>query len=471
MKAKLSGDAFADTLVQRISGAVLISIAFGLTVFDAADISLAPGQCSLLMLAAMAIIAFAILKTPRGVTSLIGILFLGTLIFVAARPLLALVLQDETVYTLCWGTTVDASAGSVYRLLAFWTIGVSSLFGGYFLVFSHNRRGMEGWSNRNRICCKQAFIAALLIVVLLLPIMAKSRLDAFASGGYEALYSNQAQYSFSALRLVDFLEPLLFALAVLIDDKRYTRLMAATIIGYILTGALAGRRMEAGTWLLVAVWYLSAIQRKRIRLVWLVGGLAATALLFQSMEMLRGGDGTDNPILVQFFLNQGITFLLPALSWQLPAPPIHSIIGSILPMGAFYSLSGMGTAETASVGAYVCSQSSPALFAAGYGLGSSVYLEALYACGQIMALYAAACGMLGFLLRKWEERASSSRIALFFLCVSLPSLVSIQRGSLSTVTSQLLYLSAFMAIMYVFNLITRICEFSSVAMEGLHGAN
>ena len=380
-------------------------------------------------------------------------------------------MQDETVYTLTWGATVDAREESIYRLMAFWTIGVCSLFGGYFLFFRNAGYILKTLSERNRDYCKQSFAVAFLLVAALLPVMAKSRLGAAASGGYEALYASQAQYTFNATRLIDFLAPLLFALAVLIGEKRYSRLMIAVITVYILTGGLAGRRMEAGSWLLVALWHISTIQRKRVHLGWLLPGLAATVLLFQWMEMLRGGNGPENPLIVQFFLNQGLTFLLPALSWQLPFPPMHSIIGSILPMGAFYSILGASSAETSTVGIYICSQSNPALFAAGYGLGSSAYIEILYACGQVLALYAAVCGMLGFLLRKWEEHASSGPVALFFLCACLPSMVSIQRGSLSTVTSQFIYLSAFMAVLYLFHFVQNICDLPSRRPGGIYAAN
>lgn len=140
-------------------------------------------------------------------------------------------------------------------------------------------------------------------------------------------------------------------------------------------------------------------------------------------------------------------------------------------MGALYSLTGVGSAETSSVGTYICSHTNPALFASGYGFGSSVYIEIFYICGQVVALYAAACALLGFLLRKWEERASRSRVALFFLCASLSSLFIIQRGSINVVSSQIIYLSIFMAATYLLSLSLTICRFSGVLSEDVYGAS
>jgi len=469
MNAPFSRKNLTSVFPQRLVGAILVSVAFMLIVFGATGISLPPDACTLLMLGVMAIIAFAILKTPGGMTSLIGLLFLGIFIFIAARPILALVTQDESLYTITFGATVDPNKETIYRLLAFWTTGFSSLFGGYFLFFRRDTGIFGVWNEPTKAYCKQSFMAAFVVVAALLPVMAYKRFGAFASGGYAALYLSQSHYSFDITRLIDFLAPLLYALSVIISEKRYTRIMLATIGVYVLTGALVGRRMEAGSWFLVALWHFSTIRRKPIGMARLLVVLATAGCVLESMELLRGGDDVNNILLVQFFISQGITVMLPGLSWQLPFPPVHTILGSLLPMGALFNLLGIGAAETSSIGAYVCSQSNPLLFQSGLGLGSSAFIEVFYVSGQIMALYAASCGLLGFLLRKWEMRASRSRVAMFFLCACISSLFSAPRGSLNTLSSQVIYLSVFMAGTYVLSLSLVICRFSAVCTEGAHG--
>lgn len=469
MNAPSSPQILTSVFPQRLVGAILVLVAFILIVFDAAGISLPADACSLLMLAVMAIIAFAILKTPGGMTSLIGLLFLGTFIFIAARPIFALVTQNESLYTITFGATFEPDNQSIYRLLAFWVTGIASLFGGYFLVFNRNVGTFKVWNRSTKYYCKLSFTVAFVIVALLLPVMAYNRFGAFASGGYAALYLSQSQYKFDITRLIDFLAPLLYALSVIIGEKRYSRMMLVAVVGYVLTGALVGRRMEAGSWFLVALWHFSAIRRKPIGMGRLLVILAIAACVLESMELLRGGDVGDNTLLVQFFISQGITVMLPGLSWQLSFPPIHTILGSILPMGALFNLLGIGAAETSSIGAYVCSQSSPLLFQSGLGLGSSAFIEVFYVCGRVMALYAGVCGLLGFLLHKWEMRASRSRAAMFFLCACISSLFSVPRGSLNTLSSQIIYLSAFMAGTYVLSLSLIICRSPAVCTEDAHG--
>ena len=103
-----------------------------------------------------------------------------------------------------------------------------------------------------------------------------------------------------------------------------------------------------------------------------------------------------------------------------------------------YSLLGIGTVGTANILDYISSQSSPDLFAGGNGLSSTGFLDVFYLCGRVMILYAIGCALIGFLLRKWEARALRSNVAMFFLCISLPSLFFVQRFSVFAVTSRYL---------------------------------
>jgi hypothetical protein len=471
MNALFSQTVSTSALPQRLAGAILVLIAFVLAIFDAAHVSMTPNIGAVLLLAVLAIIAFAVLKPPGGMTSLIGVLFLGTILWVAPRPLMALMTQDDSIYTLYFGQLAAPRGEDLYRLLVFWTIGIASLFGGYFLFFSDTRRSLIPLSDRDRIYCKRSFIVAFIIVAVLLPILAHQRFVAFATGGYLALYLNQAESSFSLLPLLGYLAPVLYALAVIIDEKRYSRLMVVAVTGFALCGVLFGRRMEAGTWLLVMLWHYSTIRGKPIRMGRLLIGFVVVVCAFQWIEMLRTEYDAASSLFVEFFVSQGVIFMIPALSWQLSPPPVHTILGSLLSMRHFYHLLGIGSIGTANILDYISAQSSPVLFESGNGLSSTGYLDIFYICGQEMVLYAAGCVLLGFLLRKWEARSARSRVALFFLCVCLTSIFFVQRSSIFTVTSLAVYLSLFMAATYLLNLFLTLIEFSEIHAESIYGAN
>jgi hypothetical protein len=247
--------------------------------------------------------------------------------------------------------------------------------------------------------------------------------------------------------------------------------MVVAVIGYALCGILFGRRMEAGTWLLVALWHSSTIRGKPIRLGRLLFGFAVVGCAFQWIEMLRTESDAVHSIFADLFLSQGVIFMIPALAWQLPTPPLHTIFGSFLSIRHFYRILGVGSIGTDNVLDYISSQSSPTLFVAGNGLSSTGYLDIFYACGQAMALYAVVCGLLGYLLRNWEAWSSRSSVALFFLCVCLPSLFFVQRSSVFSVTSPIAYLSLFMAATYVLHLFLTLIEFNATRAESIHGKN
>jgi hypothetical protein len=461
----------ADALPQRLAGAILVLIAFLLIVLGAAGLPLSPNACAILLFIVLAIIAMAIIKTPGGMTSLIGLLFLGTILWVAPRPFLALTTQDDSGYSLFFGQLVEPRGEDLYRLLAFWIIGIASLFGGYFLFFSDTGRSLTQLSDRVRIYCKRSFIVAFIIVAVLLPVLAHKRFVAFATGGYLALYLNQAESSFSLLPIIDYLSPTLFALAVLINEKRYSRLMLVAIVGYAFCGVLFGRRMEVGTWLLIALWHSSAIKGKPLRLGRLLASFFVAGYAFQWIEMLRTENDAVSSLFGMFFFSQGVIFMIPALSWQLSPPPVHTILGSFLSIRHFYRLLGIGSIGTANILDYISSQSSPSLFQSGNGLSSTGYLDIYFLCGQAMALYAAVCVLLGILLRKWEAQSSRSRVALFFLCVCLPSLLFVQRSSVFTVTSPIVYVSLFMSATYLLHQFLTLFEFNEIHAESFHGAN
>ncbi len=455
-------------VAQRLAGAFLSLIALALVVVDASGLSVSPNACALLLLIVMAMIAFAIHKVSGGVTSLIGLFFLGTILWVTPRPLVALFTQDDSIYTLLFGETAAPRGPDLYRLLAFWTIGVSSLYGGYFLFFKEQKQSLKPLSSKGRTYCKLSFAVAFVITAILLPLLARTRFVAFATGGYNALYLNQAESSFSLLPLLGYLCPALYALAVIIDEKKYTRLMVAAVVCYAFCGILFGRRMEVGTWLLVALWHQSAVRGKPIRMGRLFLGFMVAGAAFQWIEMMRSESDAMNLVLLAFFTSQGVIFMIPALAWQLAPPPLHTVLGSLLSVRHVYRLFDIGSIGTANILDYISSQSGPTLFATGNGLSSTGYLDVYYLSGEVLVLYTLGCGLLGFLLRKWEVGSFKSRVSLFFLCVSLPSLFFVQRSSVFTVTSQVVYLAFFMVGTYFLHRLLVLIGRSEIARERVH---
>jgi O-antigen polysaccharide polymerase Wzy len=456
---------------QRRAGLVLLCIALIAIVLDATGLSNFPRVSTYLLLAALVVIAIAVHKTEGRLTSLIGLLFMSTVLFNAAEPIYVSLTGDSSIYTISFGTTVEPAGRALFHLLTFWTVGISSLFGGYFLFFTGRTDSRKPLGDSARSFCKRAFIVAFLIAAPLIPIMVRSKLLAFATGGYTALYLGQTQYAFDPTRLLDFLCPLLYSLSVLINEKRYSRMMLVAVLGYALTGIVVGQRMEAGAWLFVMLWHFSTVRRKPLRIVPLALALTLAATLFQIINVLRGGYAAERFILIEYFVGQGITFLLPALSWTLPPPPMHSILGSLLPLGGLYHLLDIGTAANSNVANYICSQSDPVLFGAGYGLGSSWCMEVFYLFGGVMLLFAVGCGLLGFLLRRWEEHSADSHAALFLLCICLSSLFSLPRGSFGTMTFQAIYGTAFLVLIFFTSCVPNIYRSNGTGEEGVHVAN
>lgn len=456
---------------SRRIGLALAMMAVAMLVCVWTDASNNPDIYTLFLIATLALAFAGVCRMTGRLASLIGILFISHVLFVLPRPVFALLARDDSVYSLSFGLTVEPAAGELCRVLAFWTIGIASFFAGYFLRFQPTTVAIRELKKWELQYLETSFAAASLIVIVLLPMLAFNRLRAYAMGGYASLYLAQASYSFDITRAVDYLCPLVYALAVLIRKRTQRRVMIACLICYAATGLLAGRRMDAGSWLLVALWHYSVIEGKRLGIGRIAVILCGCAFAFQTIDFMRGGDRGSGFLLLQFFIGQGITFLLPALSWQIPAPSLHTVVGSLVPMGGVYHVLGIGSAATSNLGSYVCSQAAPSLFESGLGLGSSVYLELFYMCGGIFGVYACACLLIGMLLHEWEKRAMHDPVALLMLCASVASFASLARGSSTTVSSDVLYASVFMGLMFGVFMFVRILQGALLLRGEAHAAD
>ena len=58
---------------------------------------------------------------------------------------------------------------------------------------------------------------------------------------------------------------------------------------------------------------------------------------------------------------------------------------------------------------------------------------------------------LGTLLRKWEESSSRDNLAFLYLCMCVSDIVFLPRGTIAAITSQILYASMYMLLIYLFD--------------------
>jgi len=433
---------------QRLAGVALLAIASFLVVARGFSVVATDGTLSVTLLAIAAIVALGISRTREGFTGLIGLFFLTTVVFNLGRPILWLIFRDDSVYELTFGLTLSPGGTERADLLLFWCVGIAAFAGGYFAFYRITEPQHPALSERNTTYCRRCFWITLVIVAISIPLSAASKVAIFAREGYAGLYASQTTYSFSWLRPLDFLLPTLFGLAVLLGESRYVRLVAVAVTAYAVTGLVVGQRAAVGQWILVAVWYLSVIRRKRVRKWLLVSAGAVLIVLFQFVAGWRYGDDSSTN-LAQFMADQGITFMLPSSLSELPSPPFHTILGSVIPLGAVYSVLGIGTPADRSIGNYMSSSFSVTGFEDGYGLGGTFYLEPFYACGGVWIFYLMACMFLGILLRKWEGSSLRDNLALLYLCMCVSDIVFLPRGTIAAITSQILYASMYMLLIYL----------------------
>jgi uncharacterized membrane protein YfhO len=98
-------------------------------------------------------------------------------------------------------------------------------------------------------------------------------------------------------------------------------------------------------------------------------------------------------------------------------------------------------------------------FEQGFGLGGNFYMEIYYACFALIPLFSVVCVAAGLLLRTWEKLAASSRSLFFLLCLGAPSIVFLPRGTISAVTSAMIYGVLFLCLIY---LVTDLLKFAAL---------
>ncbi len=467
IKLNFANAILAPLRTQQVAGVGLLAIAAVLVANRAFSALPSPDILSMALLAIAAITALAVSRTEQGFTSLIGLFFLTTVVFNLGRPILWLIFRDDSVYDLTFGLTLSSGSTEKSELLLFWCIGIAAFAGGYFAFYRVTKPRQPTLSARWTAYCRRSFWITFVISAISIPLLAASKLATFISQGYAGLYASQTTYSFSWLRALDFLLPALFSLAVLLRESRYMRLVAVAVTAYTLAGLIVGQRAAVGRWILVAVWYLSVIRQKRVRRWLLASAGAVLIILFQLVAGWRLGFDSSTT-LAQFMVDQGITFVLPGAIRELPPPPFHTILGSVIPLGGLYSVLSVGTATDRMLGNYLSSNFNITAFEEGYGLGGTFYLEPFYACGRVWIFYLLACLLLGVLLRKWEESSSRHNLPLFYLCMCISDIVFLPRGTIAAITSQVIYASTYMLAIYLFDRVAVNCSSSVRPVSSVH---
>jgi hypothetical protein len=441
---------YFQTRAQRFAGLALLVTASILVLSRPVAVRLDPSVLSVVLLSVAVVAAFAVSRVERGFSSLIGLFLVTTVVFNLGRPILWLILRDEQAYQLTFGFTVDTPQGIQSELLFFWCVGIAGFVGGYFAVYRVKLLRLAPLGKQSIGYCRRCFWITLLIVALIIPVALRSNLATFVADGYAGLYANQTGYTFSLSRALDFLLPTLFGLAVLLRESRYMRLVFLAVAANGVAGLIVGQRGGAGQWIVVGVWYLSNIRGKRIRRWLLVCGGVALVIFFQLVAGWREGYESSTA-LAEFMIEQGVTFLLPLSITQLPPPAAHTIIASVLPLGGMYSAFSVGSAADRSIGNYLSSGFNVLQFEQGRALGGTFYLELFYASGGVWIFYLVSCILGGILLRRWEQSSLQHNLSLLFFCMSVPWIVFLPRGTISAITSQIIYGAIYLLLMYLFD--------------------
>jgi len=405
----------------------------------------------ILILSAVLIVGLGfIIKTLRkSFTSLIGLMYCSCALFIWARPAYAIATRDYSIFSITFGNTAILSGKLLCNLFMFWDIGIAAFFGGYMCFYKNAKYERVEFKTNVKSVYKIIFLSAIVFFYALLPFLVKEKIQAFSVGGYTALYMAQTGYSFNITRLVGFLCPLVFGLSIVINEKAYEKVALATVAIYAAAGLMVGQRIEAGIWIMTFVWYASNVKSMKISIKKLVILFIVVGAFFESIEIIRERHSIGRSLITEFIVSQGVTFLLPSLMWNLPSPPMHAVLGEMLPLGGLYNLIGIGTTRDYNIANYICAQNNPALFDAGYGLGSSAFIDMYYLCLENYILYAIGCFIAGIILCKIEKMAFQKSAMMLLLSVITPTLFAVQRRSIETLTSSCIYLIVPLALVFV----------------------
>lgn len=378
--------------------------------------------------------------------------FVSMTVFVLGRGILGSLGWHE-VFSVVWGQYYDIeNNGFVNEILLFWSYTILILCLA-LTTFSPKRESQERThifsETKNAQFYYFAFSVLFYVSIIMVPFSSYAKIITFFSSGYSSLYSGQTEYNFSFMRVITFIIPVMFAITLILDDKKIMNKFLIVLVMYLLASLVVGQRGGFGSWVLVYVWYMVCFKKKKNALLIMLSLGAICLPLFQFIENYRSGLNNNGSIIFSFFNNQGMTFFMPFFYLLSDVPPIHTILASVLPLGGVMQTLGISSPETSTLSTMISFNLSPSHFEQGYGVGSSGFVELFALSGNNLFIYFVLLFSLFSFIQLLNKRSAYSERSFFIFCQVLPYLFLFPRGSLNQLTSQIVYSSIILLAIYL----------------------
>ncbi|HEA3083637.1 TPA: O-antigen polysaccharide polymerase Wzy [Aeromonas dhakensis] len=365
--------------------------------------------------------------------------FMSWFVFVLARPMIGILSGDESVFHVTFGREYWLSRNEISSTLSFWSMSGLSFFAGYFLLGKRDEsfyveKIVYGADKKLKI-----LRALLAISFFIIPVIFITKISAFLSGGYGALYQGQSEYQFNFTRILDFIIPLILSIYITADqDKKYSRMVFIVIFSYVLSSLVVGQRAAFGVWLLVFFWVKYGVHKNKAPLLIWGGGVIAFIFIAQIFEAYRSNLQFNFDFINKFLINQGMTFFLPYFYNNIDEPSLYTKLFSIFPGGSLAQSFGLVTSDASNISRYLSSSLSMTHFENGFGIGGSFFIE-IYSLSNNIYIHSILIFCIGLIISKAENLSKHDNRFLFWFAMLMPSLMLISRGSIYTLSSQLIY--------------------------------
>ncbi|WP_157952981.1 O-antigen polysaccharide polymerase Wzy [Limnobaculum parvum] len=401
----------------------------------------------LFVLSVAIVIVFSLYKRRIELQTLF---LLAVIVFILGRGVIG-AFGNTDVYSVIWGRAYNLDSHHVDSLLEFWSYTLLFLYIA-FISFDKQVNEESAYSFSDNIdysFYRFTFSCCYYSSLILIPISSYSKLLAFIGGGYAGLYSGQTEYSFSFLRLITFFIPIMFSLALIINESKIKKQFVFILSLFLIASLIVGQRGAFGSWMLVYIWYLTCFKKKRNSTFMLVVLGAVCLPLFQFIEAYRSGLGHWDNVIFSFFTNQGMTFFMPYFYSISGIPPVHTILASLLPLGGIFQTLSISTPETATISSWISSGLSSSHFEQGYGVGSSIFVELFAFSGNNLGIYLPVLFLFFSFIQIINIKAMTNRKYFSVFCLILPYIFLLPRGSIGQLTSQVFYSIIIVSFFYI----------------------
>jgi hypothetical protein len=375
--------------------------------------------------------------------------FVAFFVFILGRGLLGSIGYEE-VFSVVWGRQYNLiRSNSLDATLSFWSFTLLVSYLAFFTFDSAAKKSSTTGGLVNKNFLKFSFRISYYCCLVLIPISSYNKIMAFISGGYAALYSGQTEYAFSFMRLITFIIPIMFSITLIVNEPVIKKRFLVIISLFLLASLIVGQRGAFGSWILVYVWYLTCYKNNKNSLL-IIAFLGIICLpLFQFLEAYRSGLNSNNNMIFSFFNNQGMTFFIPFFFSLTGEPPVHTVLASLLPLGGVFQTLSLSQADSMTLSAFISSGLSKVYFEQGYGVGSSAFVEIYALAGNYFAIYLILLFSFFSVVQIVSKKAEVSNKYFYVFCLILPYLFLLPRGSISQITSQLIYSFFIMLFFYI----------------------